>query len=197
MSVECKKCGKSFSSEEALQQHMGDYDHSKVKECPSCGETFVSGEAFEEHQTVHRNAVQEAAASITWKHGVGAVAILLVAGLVYWGGGTTSGSSPTTSTGANVSKVIEVSGVKYSFSPSTITVKKGERVKVDFTNVGRVPHNLRIPSLGVGTRAISGGGSSSFIFTAPESGSFPVRIECTLPGHAERGMVGQVQAEGS
>ena len=32
MTEECEKCGKSFDSEEALEQHMEDYDHSENEE---------------------------------------------------------------------------------------------------------------------------------------------------------------------
>ncbi|MDY6778571.1 MAG: plastocyanin/azurin family copper-binding protein, partial [Candidatus Nanohaloarchaea archaeon] len=38
------------------------------------------------------------------------------------------------------------------------------------------------------------GQTSSFTFTAPESGTFPIQFECTLPGHAENGMTGTIQS---
>jgi protein-disulfide isomerase len=89
-------------------------------------------------------------------------------------------------------KTIEVSGTEYSFSPSTITVQKDQTVRVEFTNTGQIPHNLRIPSLGVGSQVIQGSQTDSFTFTAPEEGTYPINTECTLPGHAENGMVGKV-----
>lgn len=89
-------------------------------------------------------------------------------------------------------KTIKVSGTEYSFSPSTIKVEKGQSVKVSFRNEGSISHNLVIPDLGVGSEVIGAGRTSSFTFTAPKSGTFPIRFECTIPGHAESGMTGEV-----
>ncbi|MDY6778702.1 MAG: thioredoxin domain-containing protein [Candidatus Nanohaloarchaea archaeon] len=95
----------------------------------------------------------------------------------------------------SVDRTITVSGTEYSFSPSTITVKKGQTIRIRFTNTGRIPHNLRIPSLGVGSQTIRAGRTDSFTFTAPESGTFPIRFECTLPGHSESGMKGTLTTQ--
>ncbi|QKQ98372.1 thioredoxin domain-containing protein [Candidatus Nanohaloarchaea archaeon] len=102
--------------------------------------------------------------------------------------------SGTETTGRNeqVDKTIQVSGTEYSFSPSTIQVKKGQTVKVEFRNTGSIPHNLRIPSLGVGSRVIQAGQTDSFTFIAPKSGTFPISFECSLPGHAANGMTGKI-----
>ncbi|MDY6776903.1 MAG: thioredoxin domain-containing protein [Candidatus Nanohaloarchaea archaeon] len=104
------------------------------------------------------------------------------------GGGQDTGGTP------DADKTIQISGTEYSFSPSTISVTKGETVRIEFTNTGQIPHNLNIPSLGVGTRTIQPGQTSSFTFTAPESGTFPIQFECTLPGHAENGMTGTIRS---
>lgn len=89
-------------------------------------------------------------------------------------------------------KVVEVSGTEYSFSPSDIEVEKGQKVKVKFTNTGKAPHDFRIPSLGVGTEIIDGGETDSFTFTAEEKGSYPIKFECSVPGHAQQGMTGEL-----
>ncbi|MDY6770679.1 MAG: thioredoxin domain-containing protein [Candidatus Nanohaloarchaea archaeon] len=102
------------------------------------------------------------------------------------------GTETTGAGGASVDRRITVSGTEYSFSPSTITVEKGQTVKVTFTNTGSIPHNLRIPALGVGSSTIRAGGSDSFTFTAPRSGTFPIRFVCSLPGHSENGMRGRL-----
>lgn len=95
-----------------------------------------------------------------------------------------------------MNQTIEVSGGEYFFSPGSITVRKGETVRVTFTNAGRIPHNLRIPGLNVGSSTIQGGQTDSFTFTAPETGTFPIDFECTLPGHARNGMTGILRASG-
>lgn len=43
MAEECEKCGKSFKSEDALEQHLEDYDHSKNEEAkPGLKERFMT-----------------------------------------------------------------------------------------------------------------------------------------------------------
>jgi len=43
MAEKCEKCGKSFKSEEALEQHLEDYDHSKTEEKqPGLKERFMT-----------------------------------------------------------------------------------------------------------------------------------------------------------
>jgi protein-disulfide isomerase/uncharacterized cupredoxin-like copper-binding protein len=103
--------------------------------------------------------------------------------------------SGTETTGGNeqVDKTIQVSGTEYSFSPSTIKVEKGQNVKIEFSNTGSIPHDLKIPGLGAGSNVIQPGQTDSFTFTAPKSGSFPISFECSLPGHAATGMEGQLK----
>jgi plastocyanin len=98
----------------------------------------------------------------------------------------------TSSDSSEDMKVVEVSGTEYSFSPSDIEVEKGQKVKVKFTNTGKAPHDFRIPSLGVGTEIIDGGETDSFTFTAEEKGSYPIKFECSVPGHAQQGMTGEL-----
>lgn len=194
-SVECNKCGKSFGSDDALEQHMKDYDHSKLNECPTCGDTFASEVAYKDHRRTHMNPVRKQISRLSMTHvAVLGVAILLVGGFMYAGDFQTSPTGNAASGQSDdVNRTVRVSGGEYYFSPQTISVKKGETVKVIFTNTGRVPHNLRIPALNVGSARISPQQSDSFTFTAPESGSFPIETVCTLPGHAQRGMTGQLQ----
>ncbi|MFB6242200.1 MAG: thioredoxin domain-containing protein [Candidatus Nanosalina sp.] len=92
-----------------------------------------------------------------------------------------------------VDKTIQVSGTEYSFSKTIIQVEKGQTVRIEFTNTGSIPHNLRIPGLGVGSETLRPDQTDSFTFTAPESGSYPIRFECSLPGHASNGMKGNLR----
>lgn len=195
MAVECEKCGKKYGSKKALQQHMDDYDHSKISTCQSCGEKFTSQDKFNKHRRTHMNPFTKALSGMSTTHVVVAFFVVLLAGGLVYAGDIQTGSRGGSSAGESVevNKTVEVSGSEYFFTPRTISVEKGEKVKVEFRNTGGVPHNLRIPGLNVGTSALAAGQSSSFIFTAPKSGEFPLRFECTLPGHAEQGMVGKVK----
>jgi plastocyanin len=47
-----------------------------------------------------------------------------------------------------------VVGNEFSFSPSSISVSAGERVKIIFKNEGKAPHNLVIQGLNIKTRKI-------------------------------------------
>jgi thiol-disulfide isomerase/thioredoxin len=115
---ECDKCGRSFGSEEALEQHLDDYDHSKVTECPDCGETFTSEDAYEDHRHEHRNTVQEIAASLNWKHGatVGILALIAVGILMGATGSTDSGPSASPSPSGEVGTQIGMTAPNATFT---------------------------------------------------------------------------------
>lgn len=87
-------------------------------------------------------------------------------------------------------RIIAVSGDEYSFSPSSITVNKGEKVKVVFTNVGQNRHNWVIGGLNLSTRAIGSNETDTLEFTADATGSY--EIFCSIAGHKEAGMVGSL-----
>ncbi|MDY6761799.1 MAG: cupredoxin domain-containing protein [Candidatus Nanohaloarchaea archaeon] len=135
-----------------------------------------------------------------------ALLVALLAGFFVGGGAVGSfnmvtgptglAAADTSGSGDQGGKTVTVSGTEYSFSPSTITVEKGQEVTIEFTNTGQIPHNLKIPALNVGSDTIQAGQTDSFTFTAPESGTFPIDFECTLPGHASSGMTGTLQASG-
>ena len=104
-------------------------------------------------------------------------------------------SSPSGAEG-EASGVVElaVSGDEFSFSPEMLRVPRGARVRLTFTNTGRMPHTYTIDELGVDTGSVSGGGSRTVEFTAPLSaGSFT--SSCAIPGHREQGMVGTLVIE--
>lgn len=91
------------------------------------------------------------------------------------------------------SREVVVVGTEYAFSPSTITVKIGQRVKINFQNEGRAIHNLVIEGLGISTKTIRGGRADTIEFTAPTSGTYT--IFCSVPGHRAAGMIGSLMVE--
>ena len=87
---------------------------------------------------------------------------------------------------------VDVAGTEFSFDPSSVVVRKGDTVKITLKNVGNIPHNLNVEGYG-STRTISPGEQDTLEFVADKGGSFV--FYCTLPGHRERGMVGELLVE--
>lgn len=95
----------------------------------------------------------------------------------------------------DVDRVVHVNGTEYDFTPTNVTVEKGETVKVVFTNTGNIAHNWGVDAFDVRTETIQGGESDSVTFTADETGTFA--FYCSVAGHREQGMEGHVHSEDS
>ncbi|OGC44726.1 hypothetical protein A2V54_01840 [candidate division WWE3 bacterium RBG_19FT_COMBO_53_11] len=99
---------------------------------------------------------------------------------------------PETVVGESVTEVA-VEGSEYSFSPKTITVKKGATVKLTFKNIGNTIHTWTIDELDLDTGSILPGSSKTIEFDAVEAGTY--EIYCSVSGHKESGMVGTLKIE--
>ena len=105
----------------------------------------------------------------------------------------TNQSSNTVETSVSVTtnivsvKEFTVNGSNFSFSPSSMSVKKGDRVKITLKNTGGF-HDLRIEGYDVGTSQIQAGQEASFEFTADKAGTFV--FYCSIGNHRAMGMVG-------
>lgn len=88
-------------------------------------------------------------------------------------------------------KEITVIGSEFKFEPNLITVNKGDEVKITFKNIGNAPHNLAIPELNIETKTIRKGETDIIEFTAPASKTY--EFICSVPGHKERGMEGELE----
>lgn len=100
----------------------------------------------------------------------------------------TAVSTPAPSLPSRSVKIFTVSGAEFAFSPNTLSVNKGDTVKVTFTNNGTLPHNFTITELNVKSRTIMPGASDTVTFTADTAGTFT--YFCSVPGHKDKGMVG-------
>lgn len=98
---------------------------------------------------------------------------------------TTGTVSPTGST----SKVLDVKveGGMYYFKPNTITVKKGEPVRITFTSAGGM-HDFVIDDLNVKSDRVQTGQSTTVEFTPDKTGSF--EYYCSVANHKALGMKG-------
>lgn len=98
---------------------------------------------------------------------------------------TTSATNPPPA--ASTAKEFTVANKGFSFTPNTLSVKKGDTVKVTFNNTGGT-HDLRVEGYDVGTKVIQSGQSDSFTFTADKAGSFA--FYCSVGNHRAMGMEG-------
>ena len=91
---------------------------------------------------------------------------------------------------ASAAREIKVSMVKLRFDPSTVTVKAGEKIKLNLSS--DVSHTYTIDKLGINF-ALEGGETKSFDLAVAEKGTYDVY--CAIPGHKEVGMVGKLVVE--
>lgn len=99
----------------------------------------------------------------------------------------------TVTAGADVTlgavKNITVTGSNFKFAPSTITVKKGDKVHLTFVNSGGL-HDFRIDELGVATKKVNGGEQDVVDFVASKAGTF--EFYCSVGTHRQMGMKGTI-----
>jgi nitrite reductase (NO-forming) len=133
---------------------------------------------------------------------VGGLAFLgLIAYFVVSGGKKTAPVTEVESVGTEVTpltseatlsgsvKEFTVDGSSFEFDPKTITVSKGDTVKITFKdNDGR--HDLVVDGYNVRTNVIGPGATDTVEFVADKSGSF--EYFCSVSNHKELGMTGKL-----
>ncbi len=85
-----------------------------------------------------------------------------------------------------------VAGSNYKFEPNTITVKKGDTVKITFTNAEGF-HDFVLDEFNVKTKKIGLGGKDSVQFVADKTGSF--QYYCSVGKHRAMGMWGTLKVK--
>lgn len=101
-----------------------------------------------------------------------------------WNGGEGDGSSPPTISGA---KQINVQAGEFVFDPSRIEVRADEPVNIRLVNRGALFHDFAVEGLAFRLSSLPGEQATAGL-EAAEPGSY--RFLCTVPGHADAGMVG-------
>ncbi|KKU81208.1 MAG: Plastocyanin [Parcubacteria group bacterium GW2011_GWA1_47_8] len=84
-------------------------------------------------------------------------------------------------------KEFTVTGQNFVFLPATLSVKKGDRVKIIFKNTGGF-HGFKIDEFGVASKQINGGQEETLEFVADKTGSF--EYYCSVGKHRSMGMKG-------
>jgi len=89
--------------------------------------------------------------------------------------------------------VLTVKAKEFGFEPNVLDVKKGQSVCVILENDGVMAHNLRLDGLNLETRTIQPGETDAFRFTPSKPGRY--LFFCTVPGHREAGMEGNLAVQ--
>lgn len=100
---------------------------------------------------------------------------------------TTSITPPVVTTNVSTQKSFTITGKNYSFTPSKITVKKGDTVKITLVSNDGL-HDLRIEEFNAATSKINSGQSETITFVADRMGSF--QYYCSVGNHKAMGMLG-------
>ena len=104
-----------------------------------------------------------------------------------------SGSAPAaTSPSGGEAGTIEIHAFDLGFDPSNLEVPEAGRYALTFVNDGGAPHDITFPD---GTKLVASGGES-------DTGEVEIPAEglafiCSIPGHKEGGMVGQLTVAGA
>ena len=145
---------------------------------------------------------------------VGLIIVVLVVAYVFWGknrnasdqsvvptptitGNTASPTPPSVVTPgieapAVTTKTFTVIGKNFSFSPTEIKVRKGDRVKIVFQNSGGT-HDWVIDEFNARTPQIKSGETSTIEFVADKVGQF--EYYCSVGTHRAMGMKGALIVE--
>lgn len=88
---------------------------------------------------------------------------------------------------------ITVDGNEFSFTPASLSLMAGEKIKLTFNNKGKFPHNLTIDELGVATKTTKPGETDGIEFTVSKTGNF--EMYCGVGNHRAQGMEGTVDVK--
>lgn len=89
-------------------------------------------------------------------------------------------------------KEFTVDGDNFAFSLATMTVNKGDTVRVTFNNIEGF-HDWKIDEFNVATSKLNAGGTETVEFVATEAGSF--EYYCSVGSHRAMGMKGTLIVE--
>jgi cytochrome c oxidase subunit 2 len=89
----------------------------------------------------------------------------------------------------NTEQVIQITAKQYEYNPSTITVKKGVPVVLEFTSLDRL-HGFNCTGLGIRTD-IAPGKITTLRFVPQKTGTFPFRCDIFC-GSRHEGMTGTI-----
>lgn len=104
-------------------------------------------------------------------------------------GNTTDGGDSATDEMTASINTIEVTGSSFKFDPTEIMVKKGDTVRIVFTNSDGM-HDFVIDEFDARTKVLKDGESETIEFVADQAGKF--EYYCSVGQHRQMGMVGNL-----
>ena len=148
--------------------------------------------------------------TVVWALGLGLTGLILAASAACGESaqGTDSTSEPASHEGGQPDVVIDVSLKNLRFTPNAVEVAAGKTVQMNVTNMDGTEHDmlvdgLRIEKVGETTGAhhagakadmlvvhVTANGNGNITFRTDQKGTFA--FHCTIPGHKDAGMVGQM-----
>ena len=100
---------------------------------------------------------------------------------------TSTPNSDDSSSASSAVKTFVVTGSNFSFSPSAMTVNKGDTVRITFNNENGL-HDLKIDEFNAKTKVLNSDESETIEFVADKSGTF--EYYCSVGQHRAMGMKG-------
>ncbi|HUG31238.1 MAG TPA: multicopper oxidase domain-containing protein [Candidatus Limnocylindria bacterium] len=110
------------------------------------------------------------------------------------GGGSPDGSGDPGGGGSpgEVLGTIELNAVDIAFEPAHVVVPKAGRYEIELANTGAIVHDITFAD---GTQAVAAAGETSTVTVDVPAGG--LTFICSVPGHADAGMTGDIMIEGS
>ncbi|TSD06173.1 MAG: plastocyanin [Parcubacteria group bacterium Greene0714_7] len=102
-------------------------------------------------------------------------------------GGMETGELSASDTTAPEVKEFTIASDHFSFVPNSMQVKKGDRVKITFSNPAGT-HDFKIDEFSVATAKLSAGQNATVEFVADKAGAF--EYYCSVGNHRAMGMWG-------
>ena len=103
-----------------------------------------------------------------------------------------SASMEATESAEDIDKTFTITGSNFKFEPSSITVKKGDNVKITFVN-SQGFHDIVFPDFNVKTKPVGANQPTTITFTANKTGTF--QYYCSVGNHKSMGMVGTLTVQ--
>lgn len=93
----------------------------------------------------------------------------------------------------STAKEFTLDSFEFGFDQKTLTVKKGDTVKITLTNSGKMPHDWVVDEFSAKTKQIKNGETDTVTFVADKAGTF--EYYCGVGKHRANGMVGKLMVE--